>query len=62
MDSQLEKTHGGLLLYMITSGKLLYVQKWKYSEIPTTMVDEEDRNCKINLFNKESSTTTFISD
>lgn len=38
MDSQLEKTHGTLLLYMITAVKLyakLYVQKWKYSEIPT---------------------------
>lgn len=58
MDSQLENTHGRLLLYMITSAKLFYVQKWKYSEIPTTMVDEEDRNGKINLFNRESSTTT----
>lgn len=36
IDRQLEKSPGILLLCMITPARLLYMQIWKDSEIPTT--------------------------
>lgn len=35
MGSQLETTHGRLILHMVIAAKLLYAQRWRNIDIPT---------------------------
>lgn len=65
-NGQLEKRHEILFLYMITTIKLLYVQKWKDSEIHIVGLDGKNdwtsREDKMNLFDYRKIKATFTGD